>query len=139
MPIQVYDCEDCGCQDILFRTPGVHSEWPCPECGKPARHVISAPAVIDVKRDWNDNASDMQRNPYEQSKAQLTNMNRTAAGRGEPLVKITEKAIQAGAKAIHEQKVNPKPDPEDRQIAHARKELRRSRKEKADRAAGKIE
>ena len=139
MPIQVYDCEDCGCQDVFFKVLGVHSEWPCPKCGRPARHRISAPAIIDIRRDWNDNASDMQRDPYTQAKAQLTNINRTAAGRGEPLVKITEGAIQAGARAIHEQKVNPKPDPEDRQIAQMRKETRRARKEKADRAAGKIE
>ena len=140
MPIYEYECEDRHRAERLFRrhTDASYS-LACPDCGKPARRVISAPAIIDVRRDWNDNASDMQRDPYTQSKAQLTNMNRAAAERGEPLVKVTEKTIQVGAKAIHEQNVNPQPDPEDRQIAAARKNIRKARREKADRAAGKIE
>lgn len=139
MPIYAYECGKDGVHEEFSRTMGPRPEAACPECGGPARPVISAPAMIDVKRGWNEKANLWQRDPYTQSKAQLTNMNRAAAERGEPLVKITEGAIQAGARAIHEQRVNPKPDPENRQIAQMRRETRRARREKADRAAGKIE
>ena len=138
MPIYEYECGKDGVYEEFSRIRKPKPKAICPKCSGSARPVISAPAMIDVRRDWNEKANLWQRDEYTQSKAQLTNMNRTAAERGEPLVKITEDTIQAGARAIHEQRVNQKPDPQQRQISQMQRDLRKSRREKADRAAGKI-
>lgn len=132
MPIYEFECPDRHRFECFFRRhTDAPDELPCfdhdSRCGKPARRIISRLARIDVRRDWNDNASDMQRDPYTQSKAQLTNMNREAAEFGGEQVKVTEGAIQAGARAIHEQKMNPKPDPEQRQVARMRRESCKAR------------
>lgn len=122
MPIYVYGCPTDGLVDVFFRSYGTFPEWPCPECGAPAARVATTPALVSVKRDWNEKANDYQRDPYTQSKAQLTNMNRTAAERGEPQTKITEEAIQVGAKAIAKQAQGQSPGVEQRYIKKSRTE-----------------
>ena len=108
MPIYVYDCPEDGLVDVFFRSYGSFPEWPCPDCGGLATRVATTPALVSVKRDWNDQASDQQRDPYTQSRAQLTNLDRERQEReGAAPMKITEEMIQAGAKAIHEDKRTP--------------------------------
>lgn len=104
MPLQVYRCPIDGEQDILMRTFKVPSKIDCPTCGKQINHTISAPAVIDIKRDWNENANEYRRDPYTQAKAQINNRAREDAERGIPLQKVNEEGIQAAAKGIHEEK-----------------------------------
>jgi hypothetical protein len=66
---------------------------------------VSAPAIIDVKRDWNEKANEYQRNSYTQAKAQLENHTRAEAEHsGKPPKKVTEEAIQVTAQKIEEQK-----------------------------------
>ena len=84
-----------------FDVPPVHG---CPTCGTQVPNVISAPSIVNVKRDWNEQANICRVNPYTQAKAQLVNFDREEQARGKPPMKITEKAIQVGAKAIHEQR-----------------------------------
>lgn len=136
MSIQVYECRDDGQQDVFLRSLDVPPERPCPLCGQPAVHVISAPALVDVKRDWNDQASDMQRNPYEQAKAQLNNMANESREQQErqdvPPTRITEEAVQTAAKQIDaEQRTRgTRPTPQQKQVAHARKQSRKALKER---------
>ena len=104
MPIRCYACRSHGEHDVFIRGFDVPPTHECPTCGVQASHVISAPAVVNVKRDWNEQANLCRRDPYTQAKAQLVNFDREEQGRGNPPMKITEAAIQTGAKAIHEQR-----------------------------------
>jgi hypothetical protein len=104
VPIHCYACPYHGEHDIFIRGLDVPPTHECPTCGTCVPHVISAPAVVNIKRDWDEQANLCRVNPYEQAKAQLVNFDREQQGRGKPPMKITEEAIQAGAKAIHEQR-----------------------------------
>ena len=104
MPIRSYACPDHGEHDVFMRGLGVPPTHGCPACGTQVPHVIGAPAVVNIKRDWNEQANICRVNPYTQAKAQLVNFDREEQGRGKPPMKITEAAIQTGAKAIHEQR-----------------------------------
>ncbi len=126
MPIYVYDCENDGPQDVFSRTFDILPERPCPKCGKGAKMAVTAPARHDIERTWNDKANEYRRDPYTQSKAQLTNLRRETVERTErdcdrPTSPITEEAIQVGAKAIAAEKANPRQDLEQRQVAQVRK------------------
>ena len=132
MSIQVYECRDHGRTEVFLRgldVPPMHS---CPGCGKPIPHVISAPALVDVQRDWNDEASDMQRNPYTQAKAQLNNMANESRDRAElhgtPPTRVTEANVQEAAKQIDtEQRTRAtRPTPQQRQVAYARKKTKQT-------------
>ena len=71
---------------------------------------VSAPAIVNVQRDWNEKANEYQRNPYTQAKAQITNAYREEAERtGKSPRKVTEEAVQVAAKSIHRRENNPAP------------------------------
>ncbi len=130
MPIYVYECPTDGKQDVFSRTFDVPEERPCPVCGRSASVCPTAPSRYDIKRDWNEKANEYQRDPYTQSKAQLANHHRSElerAGRDcdRPPNPVTEEAIQVGARGIYEQATNPRPDPQQRQIAAIRKARRK--------------
>ena len=101
MPIYQYLCEVDGVHDLFlkgFNKPETHE---CPTCHCEVSNTVTSPARIEIKRDWNDTASDMQRDPYTQAKAQLTNIDRQDQLRHDkPAMKITEEAIQVAAKQI---------------------------------------
>ena len=103
MAIQTYDCPHHGEFDKLFRRAGLAYRFPCPRCGRTSAHVFKPPSLVTFKRGWNEQANLDRRDPYTQAKAQLVNYDREEQGHGKPPMKITEAAIQAGAKAISEQ------------------------------------
>ncbi len=107
MPIYTYDCPEDGTTDVFFRAVGPPFEMDCPECKGQMQNCVTAPAQVNIDRDWNEKANDYRRDPYTQAKAQLTNINRRAAEGGESQTPITEEAIQVGAKAIHEHETAP--------------------------------
>jgi hypothetical protein len=133
MPIYVYECPTDGKQDVFSRTFNVPRERPCPVCGRSASVCVTAPSRHDIKRDWDEKANEYRRDPYTQSKAQLTNQYRSEMERVErdcdrPPNPVTEEAIQVGAREIHKQ--TPRPDPQQRQLAHIRKARRKEREVK---------
>ena len=91
---------------MLIRTLTVPLALACPECGLKSGHIIKAPAIVNVKRDWNEKANEYQRDPYTQAKAQLTNINREAAEVGEDTFKVTEESIQVAAAGIAKEKAH---------------------------------
>ncbi len=108
MPIYTYDCPVDGVQDVLFRTYDAPSTHMCPECYGSMGRCVTLPGRVEIKRDWNEKANDYQHDPYTQSKAQLRNLDREEQLHQDASpMKITEESIQAGAKAIHETKLNP--------------------------------
>ncbi len=134
MPIYTYECKEHAATDVLVHGFDPHAEtyW-CPECGQEMDLVVTAPSRVFIERDWNDKANDYQgHGPYHQSKSQLQNYRR---GSLEHLERdcdrspdpVTEEAIQIGAKAIHEGEVNPRPDPQQRQIQRIRREQKERR------------
>lgn len=137
MPIYIYECPTDGKQDVFSRTFNVPDERPCPVCGRSASVCVTSPSRHDIKRDWDEKANEYRRDPYTQSKAQLTNQHRSALERVErdcdrPSNPVTEEAIQIGAKEIHSQAVNPRPDPQQRQVAAIRKARRKEIKERKE-------
>ena len=146
MPTQEYLCDSDGPFDVrLSFSEDVPVKLPCPRCGSLSRHILRPPAGIFVENGtgagqghaqarkealWNERASDQQRDPHTQAKAQLTNQHRSALDRVErycdrPPDPVTEEAIQIGAKEIHKQVTNPRPGPQQRQIAAIRKARRK--------------
>lgn len=86
---------------------------------------------------WNERASDQQRDPYTQAKAQLTNQHRSTLDRVErycdrPPDPVTEEAIQVGAREIHKQATNPRPGLQERQVAAIRKARRKEIQERKE-------
>lgn len=137
MPIYVYECPTDGKQDVFSRTFDVPDERPCPVCGRSALICVTSPSRHDIKRDWNEKANEYRRDPYTQSRAQLTNQHRSALDRvgrycDRPLDPVTEKAIQIGAKEIHKQVTNPRPDLQQRQVAAIRKARMKEIKERKE-------
>lgn len=118
MPIQVYDCLTDGEQDIFMRTFKVPPTITCPTCKQKIKHIISAPAIVDVKRDWNENANEFRRDPYTQAKAQLKNKQREDAERGIRIDKVNEEGLQAGAAAIHDSNIRRRPSIEQKAKRH---------------------
>ena len=118
MPIQVYDCNIDGEQDIFMRTFEVPTEVDCPTCGQEIKHIISAAAIVDIKRDWNENANEYRRDPYTQAKAQLKNKQREDAERGIRIEKVSEEGLQAGAAAIHDSNTIRRPSIEQKAKRH---------------------
>jgi hypothetical protein len=101
MSIQEYECRDHGRTEVFLRgfdVPQMHS---CPGCGKPIPHVVSAPALIDIQKTWNDKANYCRVNPYEQAKQQFKNLSDENQEHFDhkPL-KITEAGLQAAAAQI---------------------------------------
>ncbi len=151
MPTQEYLCASDGPFDVhLSFSQDVAVKLPCPRCGSLSRHVLRPPAGIFVQNGtgagqghaqarkealWNERASDQQRDPYTQSKAQLTNQHNSALDRVErycdrPPDPVTEEAIQVGAKEIHKQATVPRPGPQERQVAAIRKARRKEIQER---------
>ena len=109
MSIQVYECKKHGQVEVLIRSLDIPPTRVCSKCGLPMPNVISAPAIVDVRRTWNDKANDYRHDPYTQAKAQLRNLDRENQERqGARPMKITEEMIQVTAKGIDEG--NRKPD-----------------------------
>ena len=109
MSIQVYECRDHGRTEVFLRGFDVPQTHTCPGCGKPIPHVVSAPALIDIQRTWNDKANHCRVNPYDQAKAQLTNLDRENQEHNDDRpMKITEEMLQVTAREID--KGNKKPD-----------------------------
>lgn len=103
MPLYEFSCPMHGVFDVFTRMGGTPDEATCIHwgCNKRGKRVFSAPALVNVHRDWNDRANDYQRNPYDQARAQLTNVAREEAERsgGSPR-SVSEESVQAAAKAI---------------------------------------
>ena len=101
MPLQVYRCEAHGEFDILlsFRDD-VPQTAHCLTCGAPSLHIIKPPAGIKVVRGWNEQANEMQRDPYTQAKYQATHMYHEQKDLGVRVDKPTEAGIQAAAAEI---------------------------------------
>lgn len=118
MPIQVYSCLKDGEQDIFMRTFEVPPRIDCPTCGQKIKHIISAPAIVDIRRDWNENANEYRRDPYTQAKAQIRNKQREDLERDIPIQKISEEGIQAGAAAIHDSNTKRRPSIEQKAKRH---------------------
>ena len=76
MPIYTYICSTHGEHDELVRRYIIDSSSICPQCNKKTKKVVTSPSKVDVKLDWNDKASDQQRDPYTQAKAQLNALDR---------------------------------------------------------------
>ena len=102
MPIYEFACPIHGLFDVFTRMGGTPDEATCmhEDCSERGERIFSAPARVNVRRTWNDKANDYRRDPYTQAKAQLTNMDREEQERGAKPMKITEEAIQVGARAI---------------------------------------
>ena len=99
MPIYEAECGEHGLHEVFTRTFG--AELPCPECGSAMSRRISAPARVNVSRDWNEQANEARRDPYAQARTQLANVAREEAERsGGTPKKAAEESIQAAAKAI---------------------------------------
>lgn len=108
MSIQTYNCPEDGEFDKLLRSVEFADTCPCPSCGRTSPHVFKAPAIIDIKRDWNEKANLWQHDPYTQAKAQLDNISRERQERyDEKPVKVTEPMLQLGARQIDAQKTRP--------------------------------
>lgn len=133
MPIYTYDCPVDGACDMFSRTVGPPFEVECPTCKGKMTNCVTAPARIFVDRDWNELASDYQgHGAYHQAKSQLQNYRRSSLehlGRDcdRPPNPVTEEAIQISAQAIHEGEVNPRPDPQQRQIQKIRQAQRKTK------------
>ena len=137
MPIYVYDCPKHGQQDVFSRTFDVLKERPCPVCGAAARIAVTAPSRHNIERDWNEKANEYRRDPYTQSKAQLTNfykgeLEHTERDCDRPDNPVTEEAIQIGAREINKQNKNPQPDVEDKYIADVQRKSKATRKTNAE-------
>ena len=101
MPLYEFSCSTHGTFDVFTRMGGTPDESPCPSCSERGTRVFSAPALVNVQRGWNEKASDYQRDPYTQAKAQLTNVAREEAERsGMSPRPVREESIQAAAKSI---------------------------------------
>ena len=107
MPIFEFKCPRHGLFDIFSRMGGAPDEATCVHwgCNKRGKRVFSAPALVNVQRDWNEEANDYQRDAYTQAKAQLTNVAREEAEHsgGSPRP-VKEESVQAAAKAIADKK-----------------------------------
>jgi hypothetical protein len=101
MSIQEYECRDHGRTEVFLRGLDVPQMHSCPGCGKPIPHVVSAPALIEIQKTWNDKANYCRVNPYEQAKQQFKNLSDENQEHFDhkPL-KITEAGLQAAAAQI---------------------------------------
>ncbi len=109
MPIYTYDCPEDGTTDVFFRAVGPPFELDCPECRGKMQNCVTAPAQVNIQRDWNEKANDCRRNPYDQAKAQLHNLDReNQEHQGTRPMEITEEMLQVTAREID--KENKKPD-----------------------------
>ena len=103
MPIYEFFCPEHGVFDVFTRMGGSPDEAMCMRegCDHRGTRVFSAPALVNVQRDWNEKANEYQRDPYTQAKAQLTNVTREEAERsgGTPR-SMKEESVQAAARAI---------------------------------------
>jgi len=108
MSIQVYECKKHGQVEVLIRSLDIPPTRVCSKCGLPMPNVISAPAIVDVRRTWNDKANDYRHDPYTQAKAQLRNLDReNQEHQGTRPMKITEPMLQEAAKRIDEDNRRP--------------------------------
>ncbi len=104
MPIYTYVCSTHGEHDKLVREYIVESSSICPQCGERTENVVTKPSRVDVKLDWNDKASDQQRDPYTQAKAQLNALDREDQMLQDARPKKwREEQIQEAAKQIDQQ------------------------------------
>ncbi len=109
MSIQEYECAVDGRLEVFLRSLDVPSSINCPDCGGSAPHVMSPLGRFDVQRGWDEKANDYRRNPYDQAKAQLTNLDRENQEHQDARpMRITEGMVQETAKQID--KTNRKPD-----------------------------
>ena len=101
MPLYEFRCDQHSTFEVFTRMGGQPDEAPCPSCGKRGTRIFSAPALVNVQRDWNEKANNYQRDPYTQARAQLTNVAREEAERsGRSPRPISEESVQVAAKAI---------------------------------------
>ena len=104
MPLYSFICSSHGEHDVLSRKYKVPETSECPKCGKTTMNVPTTPSTVDVKLDWNDKASDMQRDPYTQAKAQLHALDREDQMMNDARPKKwREEQIQETAKQIDQQ------------------------------------
>jgi len=134
MPKFEFRCSQHGAFDGHYSfSEGVPSSAAC-RCGELSPRVLTPPATVLVRGGtgarrghavarkesaWNEKASDLQRDPYTQAKAQIEGMSRKAAEYGKSPPKISEESIQAGAAAIQEVKEKPKATVVQKQVAIA--------------------
>ena len=112
MSIQVYECKDHGRVDVLIRSLDVPSTLECSVCGVPMPNVISAPAIVDVRRTWNDKANDCRCDPYTQAKEQFKNLsNENQLHYDDKPLKITEAGLQVAAREIDKRNRGIRPIP----------------------------
>ncbi len=136
MPIYVYECPEHGRQDVFTRSFTILRERPCEKCGKASKICVTAPSRHNIERTWNDKANEYRRDPYTQSKAQLSNLYRGDLEHVERDCDrmenpVNEEAIQIGAREIDKQNRNPQPDVEDKYIADVKRKRKAARKKAA--------
>lgn len=133
MPIYVYECPEHGRQDVFTRNFDILKVRACPKCGRKSRICVTAPSRHNIERTWNDKANEYRRDPYVQSKAQLTNFHRSELEHlerdcdREPSP-VTEEAIQIGAREIDKQNKNPQPDVEDKYVVDVQRKIKARKK-----------
>ena len=128
MSIQVYECKEHGQEEVLIRSLDIPPTLECSVCGAPMRNLISAPAIVDVRRTWNDKANDFRHDPYTQAKAQLRNLDRENQEHNDDRpMKITEPMLQETARKIDED--NRRPDDPLAVPKRARRMQRRARQQ----------
>src|SRR3990167_10701745 len=105
MPLQVYRCDLHGEFDIhLSFRDDVPQTAHCLTCGAPSLHIIKPPAGIKVVRGWNEQANEMQRDPYTQAMYQAKHTYHEQKDMGVRVDKPTEAGIQAAAAEIAKKK-----------------------------------
>src|SRR3990167_4261256 len=105
MPLQVYVCPKHGEFDIrLSFRDDVPQTAHCLTCGAASLHVIKSPASIKVVRGWNEQANEMQRDPYTQAMYQAKHMVQEQRDMGVRIDRPTEAGIQAAAAEIAKKK-----------------------------------
>ena len=136
MPTFEFNCPRHGAFDkYLSFSDGVPPSEVC-WCGMRSLRVFTAPAAALVRGGtgagrghlparkesaWNEKASDLQRDPYTQAKAQLESMSRRASDFGDRPTRVTEESIQATAAAIQAGKDQPQRGVVQKQVSVANK------------------
>jgi len=132
MPIQEYNCIKDGVFEI-YQTfqEVVLPDLSCPTCGDKSLRVIQRLAGVKLKGTWNDNANEMQRDPYTQAKYQSENMYNEQKDMGLEVQKPTEQSIQIAARTIASEKNVVKPSYEKRALA-VHKRFKKAQKKKKE-------
>lgn len=128
MPLYEFSCPEHGLFDVFTRMSGSPSAAFCPRagCGAQGTRHFSAPALVNVQRDWNEKANEQQRDAYTQARAQLTNIARAEAERSGGTPKpVKEESVQVAARQIADKR--PKKSVVQRQVELQRKLTRKAK------------